>query len=175
LVLVLAVSCELINMGTWIMDTDSKFYNMTIEEQRKYMGGKVDMSKLKPSDLNVDLEALPTDFDPRTKWPNCIHPILDQEQCGSCWAFGASESFSDRICIGTNGSTNVVLSPEDLVSCDRSCDGCNGGFANAAWEYMANPGICDMECFPYTAGKGNAPPCRSTCVKGGSFTRYKAH
>jgi len=99
---------------------------------------------------------------------------LDQEQCGSCWAFGASESFSDRICISTNGSTNVVLSPEDLVSCDYSCDGCGGGFANAAWEYMAFPGICDMECFPYTAGTGNAPPCRATCVNGASFTRYKA-
>jgi len=41
------------------------------------MGGKSDMSKVKLSDLEVDVSALPTNFDPRTVWPNCIHPILD--------------------------------------------------------------------------------------------------
>lgn len=55
--------------------------------------------------------ALPATFDARDQWPNCIHPIRDQKQCGSCWAFGASEALSDRICIATNGATNKVLSP----------------------------------------------------------------
>jgi cathepsin B len=62
--------------------------------------------------------ATPTNFDARTQWPNYIHAVRDQQQCGSCWAFGASEAFSDRIAIATNGKINVVLSPEDLVSCD---------------------------------------------------------
>jgi len=136
LLLIFAVSSELINMGTWVRDTNGPFANLTLEQQRKYTGGKVDLSKVTPSTLTVDLEALPTNFDPRQKWPSCIHGILDQEQCGSCWAFGAAESFSDRICIQTNGSVNVTLSPEDLVSCDNACDGCGGGFANAAWDYM---------------------------------------
>jgi len=54
-------------------------------------------------------------------------------------------------------------------------EGCQGGYSSSAWEYMADPGICDMECFPYTAGNGNAPPCTKTCVNGASFTRYKAN
>lgn len=54
---------------------------------------------------------------------NCesLFMIRDQSQCGSCWAFGAVESMSDRICIASNGTIQVVLSADDLLSCCRSC------------------------------------------------------
>lgn len=57
------------------------------------------------------LEALPTNFDPRAsgeKFSKCIHPIRDQAQCGSCWAFGSTEALSDRFCIA---GKDVILSP----------------------------------------------------------------
>jgi len=77
------------------------------------------------------LVALPTNFDPRTeKFNNCIHPIRDQAQCGSCWAFGSTEALSDRFCI--NGK-DVVLSPQDIVSCDYNNYGCDGGYLSLAW------------------------------------------
>lgn len=57
------------------------------------------------------VEDVPTNFDSRTQWPDCIHEIRDQAQCGSCWAFAGSETLSDRFCIASNGSVNVVLSP----------------------------------------------------------------
>jgi C1A family cysteine protease len=75
--------------------------------------------------------ALPTNFDPRTeKFSKCIHPIRDQAQCGSCWAFGATEALSDRFCIA---GKDVILSPQDLVSCDGNNYGCDGGYLNLAW------------------------------------------
>lgn len=75
--------------------------------------------------------ALPTNFDPRTdKFSKCIHPIRDQAQCGSCWAFGATEALSDRFCIE---GKDVILSPQDLVSCDANNYGCDGGYLNLAW------------------------------------------
>jgi len=63
--------------------------------------------------------ALPTSFDARTQWGNCIHPVMNQANCGSCWAFSASEALSDRFCIKTNKTVNVVLSPQNMVSCDN--------------------------------------------------------
>ena len=53
---------------------------------------------------------LPTSFDARTKWSTCIHPILSQGKCAGCWAFGASSTFTDRVCIRSNKRYNVVLS-----------------------------------------------------------------
>ena len=60
---------------------------------------------------STPLSALPVNFDPRAageKFSKCIHPIRDQAQCGSCWAFGSTEALSDRFCI--NGK-DVILSP----------------------------------------------------------------
>jgi cathepsin B len=96
-----------------------------------------------------------------------VHPILDQGQCGcgpfpflrlthrrsSCWAFGAAESLSDRLCIATNGTVDVELSPQALVSCDWEGNfGCNGGIPQLAWMYMATEGLPTLDCQPYTSG-----------------------
>ena len=56
----------------------------------------------------LDIE-LPKSFDSRTNWPDCasIRQIRDQSSCGSCWAFGAVEAMSDRICIASKGEIQV--------------------------------------------------------------------
>lgn len=103
--------------------------------------------------------GVPDTFDSRDKWGSCVHPIRDQAQCGSCWAFGASEALSDRFCIASNGSIDVVLSPEDLVACDNIDHGCNGGYLAMAWRYLTNTGIVTDSCFPYSSGDGSVPHC----------------
>ena len=52
------------------------------------------------------------------------------------------ESLSDRFAIQSNNSVEVVLSPQDLVSCDNSDgdEGCMGGFPIRAWKYMKSTG-----------------------------------
>ncbi|KAH8046306.1 transferase [Aureococcus anophagefferens] len=68
-------------------------------------------------------------------WKGLVQPIRDQQQCGSCWAFSAAEVLSDRNAIQHN-KAEPVLSPEDLVSCDRVDQGCNGGNLGTAWTYL---------------------------------------
>lgn len=122
---------------------------------------------------------VPDSFDARQQWPNCIHPIRDQQHCGSCWAFAASEVLSDRFCIASNGQIDVVLSPEDMVSCDTGDMGCNGGYLDASWEYLRNEGIVSDDCLPYSSGDGQTGYCPSEfsygqCPTGAEFKKYRA-
>ena len=51
-----------------------------------------------------------TPFDSRTKWGSCIHPVMHQGSCGSCWAVSTTHALSDRLCIASEGKINVELS-----------------------------------------------------------------
>jgi len=90
--------------------------------------------------------------------------VRDQGACGSCWAFGATESLADRFCIATNGTVNVVLSVEQLISCDLDgLEGCRGGEAISAFTYTSIEGLPSESCYPYLAEVNN---CRAVCVNG---------
>lgn len=115
---------------------------------------------------------LPTDFDSRTQWGKLVHEIRDQQSCGSCWAFGATEALSDRFAIASAGKVDVVLSPEDMVSCDTTDLGCSGGYMNRAWAYLESSGVVSESCFPYSAGSGKAPSCQSKCTDGAAWKKY---
>ena len=105
------------------------------------------------------IQAAPATFDARTQWPNCpsISLIRDQSDCGSCWAFGAAEAMSDRICIGTKGLKKTLVSAANLVSCCLICgQGCDGGFLYPTWEQWQALGIVsggnygdNTTCQPY--------------------------
>ena len=115
--------------------------------------------------------TVPESFDSRVQWPGCIHPVLDQGQCGSCWAFGATEVLSDRYCIASGGKTDVVLSPQYLVNCDSFNLGCNGGILSLAWFFLRTKGAPLNSCVPYTALDGTCP---TKCADGSTLVTYKA-
>jgi len=84
------------------------------------------------------------------QWPHCptISTILDQSACGSCWAFGAAEAMSDRMCIHINKS--IELAEENLVACCAMCgEGCGGGDPGSAWDYYVKTGLVTATCMPY--------------------------
>ena len=56
------------------------------------------------------LTSFPKSYDTRKLYNNCIHPVLDQIGCSACWAFAIAQIVSDRFCIASNSSTDVVLS-----------------------------------------------------------------
>jgi len=111
----------------------------------------------------VSIDTLPASFDAAQQWPACstIATIYDQARCGSCWAFGAVEPISDRTCIATNGSFNQVLSFQDLVACGPD-DGCEGGDAGDAWDWVHDKGLVTASCSPYTVP--TCPPSQEPCL-----------
>jgi cathepsin B len=153
------------------------FMDWSVSEIKSKLGLLNREDKPKKEILYGDDFDLPASFDTREKWPECIHQIRDQQRCGSCWAFAASEVVSDRFCIATNKSVNTILSPQDLVSCDRNDYGCEGGYVDKSWDYIRDVGIVTDDCLPYVSGDGNSRTCPFNGATGkckqGAFKKYR--
>jgi len=144
--------------------------NMTAEKVMGLMGTNIrgPVGGFQTPDV---MDGTDKEFDSRKKWGACVHPIRNQAQCGSCWAFGASEALSDRFCIA--GGVKDVLSAQDLVSCDSGNMACQGGWLDVAWQYLQNTGIAKDSCIPYTSGAGQVAQCPSKCDDGSAITKFK--
>nr|XP_048336814.1 cathepsin B-like protease 3 isoform X1 [Ziziphus jujuba var. spinosa] len=147
----------------WEAAVNPRFSNYTIGQFRHLLGVKPTPQKdLKniPVIAHAKSLKLPNKFDARTAWPQCstIGRILDQGHCGSCWAFGAVESLSDRFCI--HFDVNISLSVNDLLACcGFMCgDGCDGGYPIYAWRYFVHHGVVTEECDPYFDDTGCSHP-----------------
>jgi len=84
--------------------------------------------------------------------------VKDQGQCGSCWAFSATEALESAIALA--GQAIPTLAPEQIVDCDSTDGGCNGGDPRSAMNYLVIAGGQDTESsYPYTAGGGQSGTC----------------
>lgn len=99
---------------------------------------------------------------------------MNQGSCGSCWAFASSQCLGDRFCIKTNGTIDVVLSPQYQVSCDKTALGCNGGSPNLVWRFLTNHGTTTIQCIPYISGNRYVPKCMTNCTNNQRMEMYKA-
>jgi len=86
-------------------------------------------------------------------WTQKMLPVRNQEQCGSCWAFSTMANVEGNWSIKKSVLTKW-LSTQQLVDCDTSDGGCNGGWFTTALTYLkANKPMYDS-AYPYTAVKG---------------------
>jgi len=87
---------------------------------------------------------------------NCISPVYNQGQCGSCWAFSATEQTESMSCLlGYTGGRYIQNSMQQVVDCDTTSYGCSGGWTYSAYEYIESAGGQDSYAsYPYTAENG---------------------
>lgn len=138
---------------TWKAARPTKFNNATVADVKRMLGTVLPHEEgfyepAAKTTWTTTSDAIPTEFDVRTNWPECSAVtglVRDQSDCGSCWAFGSTEAFNDRHCIAT-GDATTILSPEDTVSCcsGPKCAfsmGCNGGQPSGAWKWFTSHGV----------------------------------
>lgn len=131
----------------------NKFSAMDDDEKKQYNGARPPPHHEGSKFINVDESAvstrqLPASLDYRTD--KCLASVKNQGSCGSCWAFTAITPLEFAQCKKTG--TPVVLSEQQLVDCDTSNGGCNGGWYTSAWYYLKN-GCAKQSLYTYTATK----------------------
>eukprot|EP00286_Rhodomonas_abbreviata_P004788 CAMPEP_0181316836 /NCGR_PEP_ID=MMETSP1101-20121128/16107_1 /TAXON_ID=46948 /ORGANISM="Rhodomonas abbreviata, Strain Caron Lab Isolate" /LENGTH=889 /DNA_ID=CAMNT_0023424109 /DNA_START=5 /DNA_END=2670 /DNA_ORIENTATION=- len=119
--------------------------------------------------LPVDGFEPPASYDARdhrAHEPPCrAFEVMDQQACGSCYAFAAGSALSARFCAATQRRWNVVLSPQEMMDCAY---GCRGGWSLQNYQYVssANGRAVQDFCDPYQAW---AATCGGYCAEGVTF------
>jgi KDEL-tailed cysteine endopeptidase len=119
---------------------------------RRNAGGKVHGEP-------ADISTLPTSVD----WvaAGAVTDVKNQGSCGSCWSFSTTGSLEGAYFL--KYGTLKSFSEQELVSCDTTDAGCNGGWMDTAFEYvMSNKGLASEADYPYASSSGTAPSCVST-------------
>lgn len=70
----------------------------------------------------------------------CVSSVHSQGNCGACWAITAVETIESAYALKTG--TLIDLSETEVIVCEDSCEMCNGGWPQNAYDFnMENGGL----------------------------------
>jgi len=79
--------------------------------------------------------------------------VRNQGNCGSCWTFSTAGAVEGNFGKKAGKAINY-LSTQQLVDCDTSNNGCDGGMFPGAFEYIKTNGLEFDKDYPYKASVG---------------------
>merc|ERR1712211_198460 len=103
------------------------------------------------SDVNLGSVTEFAALDDEVDWVKngAVNPIKNRGQCGSCWAFSTVGTLESAYQIAAGKLYSFA--EQQLVDCDRSDDGCSGGWPHTAYDrYYSSAGICSESSYRYT-------------------------
>jgi len=135
----------------------TKFMDITPEEFRQhYLMTKFTPSLPNNSGMKPEHVLRYTPNSANWDWSQvgAITPVYNQGQCGSPWAFSATECIESYWFLA--GNPLYYLSDQEVIDCDTDGEdqGCCGGFPNGAFEYIAECGLETNSSYPYMAEDG---------------------
>jgi len=153
----------------------NKFSHLTNDEWQKEMNFGAVPPKLRS---NAKMHGEPStlkDVPDSVDWvtAGAVTPVKNQGQCGSCWSFSTTGGLEGAYYI--KNKNLVSFSEQELVSCDNTNNGCNGGWMDTAFSWIkSNGGLPTEEDYPYVSGNGQVPACQSskTMVEGSACSSY---
>ncbi|XP_019631919.1 PREDICTED: dipeptidyl peptidase 1-like isoform X1 [Branchiostoma belcheri] len=159
--------------SSWQAGVYPEYEKFTHEDLIRRAGGKKSRLPHRPRPAPVTEETrlaaaqLPESFDWRKVMGlNFVSPVRNQEQCGSCYSFASMGMLEARLRVLTNNTQQVVLSPQEVVSCGKYSQGCEGGFPYLiAGKYAEDFGVVLEDCYPYE-GKDSSCKDTSKCRRG---------
>merc|ERR1712183_758318 len=146
----------------------NQFSDLTQEEwEAAFLGGYRRMGPAKNSQAKAtsyEVKDLPAKVDWREE--GVISAVKNQGQCGSCWAFGATEQIEAYTAIAS-GSL-LELSAQQVTSCapnTLNCGGsggCMGSTPPLAYSYIQLFGQVSEADYPYVSGTTTCLPMTRT-------------
>ena len=124
---------------------DEEVYFDEKDDEIFVIDGPVDEETSAPIPIKREIK----EFNWRDKSPECIGPIEDQGNCGSCWAFSSSGLLADRFCIHSKGAIKTRFSPQEMINCNYENFGCTGGYLMTTIDYLQIEGLVSNTCVPY--------------------------
>jgi C1A family cysteine protease len=149
----------------------NQFTDLTREEFRQqHLTNSAVLKKQLKSFMQSDEEDL---FDsdtvtarPNVDWTKLFIDARDQGQCGSCWAFATAGAIEGNWFNKNQNSAKITLSTQQLVDCDSSNGGCNGGWYDGALTYAQKTGLVEEKNYPYKGEDGTCSvPAGVTALK----------
>ncbi|XP_063301937.1 uncharacterized protein LOC134601391 [Pelobates fuscus] len=126
----------------------NQFADLTPEERASHISlglkGKVSEPRFFQN-RHGNLPIIPKRFDWRKT--KCVTPVKSQGECGSCWAFATVGLIETRYCL--DKGKQLLFSEQQLVDCDKSNYGCDGGLPINALEYVSKNGIMKSDDYKY--------------------------
>ncbi|KAG2687847.1 hypothetical protein I3760_09G069500 [Carya illinoinensis] len=143
----------------------NRFADMSNEEFREVYMSKVKRPFTEKSNTLISskrqrklrsCDDAPSSLDWRSK--GIVTGVKDQGSCGSCWSFSSTGAIEGINALVTGDL--VSLSEQELVDCDTTNEGCDGGYMDYAFEWVISNGGIDTEAdYPYTGVDGT---CNTT-------------
>jgi len=140
-------ACGLANEA-WIIEATSSTTSAATAEPRRFAKGYIRPVFDTPPQIENRTKLAQATAPDAVDWVarGATTPVKDQAGCGDCWAYATAEGIESAVFMSQNQL--VPLSEQQLTSCDTSDDGCGGGNAYYALQYVSKNGIDSQKDYP---------------------------